>query len=319
MRAAVWGALLCGPLALAAVVAAPRSGSRPSAAPAVSQPVRAGGTESPVGFAELFLSLWLRADAQQADSTTAKALRALAPEVELPSWGQEPPVVDQVVAVRCRPDGGSTWLVTAAAQLRTGHDPATVRYFAVPVLVTGEGPTQQVMVPRAPAEVGAPAEAKPAPSGYSGEVPVNSPLAQTVGDFLAAFLAGGAGVSDRFLAPGVRLPAVSPAPYKTVALERVTAAQGTGEGAVGRDGSVARVLAQVTARDGAGRQWPLAYALRLVARAGRWEVAGFDASAEANGDSVTGASVLRSTAVQLPIAEDPAGRHVLVVGAGGER
>ncbi|MCC2280566.1 conjugal transfer protein [Streptomyces sp. ET3-23] len=281
-------------------MAVPRSVSRAPAAPGVSQSARSAESESPTGYAELFLSLWLRADVQRSDSAAVKLLREMAPEVGLPSWGQEPPMVDRLVAVRRRPDGGSGWLVTVAAQLHSSKEQASVRYFEVPVLVSGGGPAQQVVVPRAPSEVGAPSRVKVPPSVYSGEVPVSSSLAQAVGDFLTAYLGGGPGVSDRFLAPGVRLPAVVPAPYRTVVLERVAAAPGVGEGAVGRDGSVARVLAQVTARDGAGRQWPLAYALRLVARAGRWEVTGLDSALDSSSrGSVTGASALGSGHVLL--------------------
>lgn len=307
VRAAVWGALLCGPLALVATVAVPRSVSRAPAAPSVSQSARPAESESPTGYAELFLSLWLGTDVQRGDSAAFKLLREMAPEVGLPSWGQEPPVVDHLVAVRRRPDGGRGWLVTVAAQLRSGKKEASVRYFDVPVLVSRDGSAQQVVVSRAPSEVGAPSGVKVPPSVYSGEVPMNSPLAQTVGDFLTAYLGGGPGVADRFLAPGVRLPAVVPAPYRAVALERVASAPGAGEGTVGRDGSVARVLAQVTARDGADRQWPLAYALRLVARAGRWEVTGFDSAVDSSSrGSVTDASALGSG-------------HVLLLGSGAGR
>ncbi|WP_372404846.1 hypothetical protein [Streptomyces luteireticuli] len=158
-----------------------------------------------------------------------------------------------------------------------------MRYFVVPVAVAGSGAVRQVTVVRAPAEVAAPSAALARSTTDSLSVPPDSPLARTAGEFLSAYLGGGPGVSDRFLAPGVKLPPVSPAPYRTVQLERVAVSRGSGEssdGAVGRDGEVARVAAQVVARDGAGRQWPLAYDLRLTARGGRWEIAGLGSEPE---------------------------------------
>jgi hypothetical protein len=100
-------------------------------------------------------------------------------------------------------------------------------------------------------------------------------LASAVGEFLGAYLTG-AGEVDRYLAPGVRLSAVSPSPYSAVTVQQVLGAEkaAAAEQLPG-DGTRVRVLARVEARDAGGR-WPLAYEVALRARSGRWEVAGLE-------------------------------------------
>jgi hypothetical protein len=70
------------------------------------------------------------------------------------------------------------------------------------------------------------------------------------------------------------MSAVSPAPYSAVAVQQVLAVEEAAE-KVPADGTKVRVLAQVGARDAGGR-WPLAYALVLKARSGRWQVAALE-------------------------------------------
>ncbi|MFF8638933.1 conjugal transfer protein, partial [Streptomyces pilosus] len=97
-------------------------------------------------------------------------------------------------------------------------------------------------------------------------------LSSTVGQFFDAYLAG-AGEVERYLAPGVRLSAVSPAPYNAVTVRQVLAVEDTAAAKkVPGDETTVRVLAHVEARDKTGR-WPLAYELDLKARSGRWDVA----------------------------------------------
>jgi hypothetical protein len=101
-------------------------------------------------------------------------------------------------------------------------------------------------------------------------------VSSTVGEFLGAYLTGAGGV-DRYLAPGVRLTPVSPAPYRAVTVREVSAVEeAAAAGEVPADGAKVRVLVQAEARDDAGR-WPLAYELALTARSGRWDVAALEA------------------------------------------
>ncbi|MFE7603518.1 hypothetical protein ACFU6G_41155, partial [Streptomyces sp. NPDC057494] len=109
-------------------------------------------------------------------------------------------------------------------------------------------------------------------------------LAGTVRGFLSAFLGadgadgpvgavGAEGSVGRYLVPGMVL-ARPEARFAVVETVQVLS-QGRPAG-VGRDGATARVRAEVTATDMAGRSRPMAYVLTLTARDGRWEIASVD-------------------------------------------
>jgi hypothetical protein len=152
-----------------------------------------------------------------------------------------------------------------AAQYADG----SVRYYAVPVAVGGTGAS--FTVTGAPGVVAGPARAEAAKSPYGVSVP-DGELSSALAEFFAAYLTGTGEVS-RYLAPGVTLPAVSPAPYASVSVQQISAVeQAAAAGQVPADGTTVRVLVQADARDTGGR-WPLAYELTLRARSGRWEVA----------------------------------------------
>jgi pyruvate/2-oxoglutarate dehydrogenase complex dihydrolipoamide acyltransferase (E2) component len=154
-----------------------------------------------------------------------------------------------------------------------------VRYYAVPVSSDSTG--SSFTVTGAPGVVAGPARAEVPTSSYGVLVPEGD-LSLAVGQFLAAYLTG-AGEVDRYLAPGVKLTAVSPAPYTAVAVQQVSAAEQAAAAAqVPADGTTVRVLASVEARDTAGR-WPLGYELTLKARSGRWEVAAMESGTAQDG------------------------------------
>jgi hypothetical protein len=155
--------------------------------------------------------------------------------------------------------------VTVAAQ----YADQSVRYYTVPVAADRAGAS--FTVTGAPGVVAGPARAEVPKPAYGVTVPEGD-LSSAVGEFLAAYLTG-AGEIDRYLAPGVTLAPVSPAPYTAVTVQQVSAAE---EAAAAEqmpaDGTTVRVLARVEARDADGR-WPLAYELTLAARSSRWDVA----------------------------------------------
>ncbi|WP_157840026.1 conjugal transfer protein [Streptomyces megasporus] len=252
--------------------------------------------KDPAGYAELFVGLWLNSgqESQGSQSAAAKAVRAMAPKVELPQWGEAPPKATQVAAVDSERLHSRAWSVTVAAQFESADvseddnsgtasgEWAAVRFFTVPVVMTADDATspggrQALAVAAAPAEVAGPQTAELPASPYGTDVEPGSALEVTVREFLSAYLSGDGGV-DRYLAPGAVVAAPS-APYTAVRVERVSAADGTGDRPV-EDGAQARVRAQVTAGDTGGGQWPLSYALRLTARDGRWEIAEVEAGLE---------------------------------------
>ncbi|MCW8384100.1 conjugal transfer protein [Streptomyces justiciae] len=280
-RVAVWTVIAAGPVALAVAVT-----STPTATVAApdnravdAQSVTAVAAD-PAGYAQVFMAAWLRSSADDTATAQARLAQSMAPDVELPdpaSDAQPDPVSVTAVRSAHTGTGAGTWLVTVAAQYADGN----VRYFAVPVITDTAG--SSLAVTAAPAVVTGPGRAEPPESPYSVPVPEGE-LSSTVGEFLAAYLTG-AGEVDRYMAPGVRLSAVSPAPFSAVTVPQISAIEQAAAGdAVPSDGSRVRIQATATAQDATGR-WPLAYELTLTARSGRWEVAALTpTTAQGGGD-----------------------------------
>ncbi|MBK3644145.1 conjugal transfer protein [Streptomyces sp. MBT33] len=265
-RVAVWTVIAAGPIALCVAVAS--TPTTVAAAPATKPTAvrTATAATDPGGYAQVFISAWLRSDANDETSAQARLAQSMAPDVELPDPAADAQSAPQsVTAVRSAQRGTGAWSVTVAAQYGNG----SVRYYAVPVAFDSTG--SSFTVTGAPGVVAGPARAEVPKSSYTVTVPEGD-LSSAVGEFLTAYLTG-AGEVDRYLAPGVNLTAVSPAPYTAVAVQQVSAVdEAAAAEQVPADGTRVRVLASVEARDATGR-WPLAYELTLKARSGRWEVA----------------------------------------------
>ncbi|MER5382348.1 conjugal transfer protein [Streptomyces sp. NPDC002688] len=267
-RLALWTVIAAGPVALGvAITSTPATVE--AAEPTKPVGVRTSVAADPAGYAQLFVGAWLRSSADDSTSAQARLVQSMAPDVELP----DPAVGAQsklasVTAVRSAQHAGDAWSVTVAAQYTDG----SVRYFAVPVAVDRAGTAFAVIAE--PGVVAGPGLIDVPASSYKVSVPEGD-LASAVGEFLAAYLTG-SGEVGRYLAPGVRLSAVSPSPYATVSIQEVRAAEkAAAVEQVPGDGTRVRVRAQVEARDAGGR-WPLAYEVVLKVRSGRWEVAGME-------------------------------------------
>ncbi|MGW9026894.1 conjugal transfer protein [Streptomyces sp. NPDC055722] len=275
-RVAVWTVIAAGPVALAVAVASTPTTVQ-AATPAKPTAVRTtSAAADPGGYAQVFLSAWLRSSADDATSAQARLAQSMAPDVELPdpaAGAQSAP--QSVTAVRSAQRTDGAWSVTVAAQYADG----SVRYYTVPVAADTSGAS--FAVTGAPGVVAGPAHTEVPKSPYGMTVPEGDlPLA--VGEFLAAYLTG-AGEVDRYLAPGVKLTAVSPAPYTAVSVEQVSAVEEAAAAEqVPADGTAVRVLVRVEARNAGGR-WPLGYELTLKARSGRWEVAALQSGTAQDG------------------------------------
>ncbi|MFI9213921.1 conjugal transfer protein [Streptomyces sp. NPDC053253] len=278
-RLGVWAALAAGPVALLASFGrpAPAAAERPTTVTRTVQPETRADT-GPAGYAELVLGLWLGAGSD-VNGPAARQLRLLAPSVRIPDWGQRTVAVERLAAMRTVREN-SGWAVTVAAQFtEAAQTPerasaAGLRYFTIPVVLQQSGKTGGSMgfaAAGAPMEVAGPAAGQMPTSPYGSPVP-DGPLVDSVTGFLTAFL-GAEGGADRYLAPGVTLPRPAAGDYIAVEVDQLLADRRTSGQDTGRDGAGARVRAEVTATDSAGRKWPLSYALSLSARAGRWEVA----------------------------------------------
>ncbi|MER7692421.1 conjugal transfer protein [Streptomyces sp. NPDC097610] len=276
-RLALFTAIAAGPVSLGVAV---MSGPTTVAAAPSDKPTAvrsAAAAADPAGYAQVFVDAWLRSSADDANSAQARLAQSLAPDVDLPD-----PVVSAqpkpaaVTAVRSAQRGDGEWAVTVAAQYADGR----LRYFVVPVTAGASGAS--FAVTGAPGAVAGPARAAVGKSPYGVSVPSDGDLSLAVGEFFGAYLTG-AGEVDRYLAPGVKLSPISPAPYTAVAVQRVSAVEeAAAAGKVPADGTAVRVLVQVEARDSGGR-WPLGYGLTLKARSGRWEVAALESATAQDG------------------------------------
>ncbi|MER7982425.1 conjugal transfer protein [Streptomyces sp. NPDC095817] len=270
-RAGLWAAVASGPVALAvALMPAPAvvpAGVAQPASRTVAQP-----SQDPSGYAELFVSSWLRSSAHDEESAQSRRARAMAPDVALP---EQAPVaqsrLEGVRSVRSARDGRSR-VVTVAAQYANG----TVRYLAVKVATGAGGGTFTVDGP--PAVVAGPSAGTATVSAFRVNVPSGA-LSSTAAEFLRSYLTG-VGEVDRYLAPGTTLSGLAAGSFTAVEVEEVLSADEAGAGAkVPADGTRARVEVAVTARVEGGAAWPLRYELTLTARDGRWEIASLDSAA----------------------------------------
>ncbi|MGR3935303.1 conjugal transfer protein [Streptomyces sp. BRA346] len=227
---------------------------------------------APSGYAELFMTLWLRSDAR-GEGAVVRRLRAMAPGVNLPepSEGAQPDAA-RVTAVRSvhRPDG--SWTVTVAVQTTGGR----LSYFAVPLLTADTDGAEEIAVTAGPSRVAGPATLKVPDSAYRYPVPETSETGQTAEKFLSAYLTKtDAGKVERYLAPGVQLAPVDGPVYERVKAEQISADDPIATGPVPHDGVKTRIQVRLRAVDERAA-WPLVYRLQISTRAGRWEITSAD-------------------------------------------
>ncbi|MEU2026929.1 conjugal transfer protein [Streptomyces sp. NPDC016469] len=295
LRRTAWGLLVAGPvLAVWALLSRPAPAA-PVVAVRQEQPA-VGQSAGPGGFAELFVSAYLAAGEGTEDSLAPFLPTARDVTLTAAPGAQR---AQQLAAVKVRQVSGGYWSVTVAARVvatdTTAAKPkagaktkpgaeesepgsarsgSVLRYFQVAVHAGADGAMAAAALP---AEVAAPlpGEAPSLAYGQSVPVPASDPAGQTLTGFFAAYLAG-SGQLDRYLSPGTALSAVSPAPYARVEVVQVAETGTNDPGAqqgVPADGARRELLVQVAATDTAGQQRPLAYAIAITARDGRWEIA----------------------------------------------
>lgn len=217
------------------------------------------------GFGELAVTTWLQADGDGAEAQL-DPLYAVDPPANGGDVGRRR-VTGDATTVATREVSDDYWAVTVAAPVdewaEGGWQSAGTWYLEVGVARTGEG----LVAVSEPAIVPAPAEPRDAPEVEGGGLGVpdqdDEDMATTVEGFLRALMAGNGDVS-RYLAPGVEILPVTPAPFSDVAL-RQWAITDTGEGQV-------RVRLSARATSAAGVPRTVSYELGLAERAGRWEI-----------------------------------------------
>lgn len=290
-----WGALialalLAGPVALAWTALRPEAAPVAASAGTSDSGERAAATERAIELVET----WLRADSDDQQLITSLTN---APVGTLPQEGLT--IRDSSVA-QIEPADDDVWSVTVGvdvAEPAPGSTPPPAqdkaakdkeaevplvwvrRYFQVPVLVDRtetewSGPALAVTALALPAPVPGPAAAAEPPDlDYPETVSPTSAAGESVTGFLAALVAGD-GEITRYLRPGTSVTAVTPAPYSAVKVTGIKGSHEVPESPVDGDGTHALTTVELTRLD--GQKTTAQYVLTLVARDGRWEVAGVE-------------------------------------------
>lgn len=265
---------LWGGIAIALVLSLVNCAGRPAAAPPpVAEQALAPPVPPPGGCAELVVSAWLAGD------TATLANIAGMPRSD-PEPGRRRATRTYTAGVT---QGEDAWayLIGAEVQVRDeeeGWQPAGTQFFTVTMVPT-DGACQGWGPAALPAQVTAPqlGTTGDAASPYEVTLPTSrSELGTTLDAFFAGLLAGADNL-DRYVSPGVSIPAVVPPPYEQVSVTELRAREDpTERGAiVPPDGTVLQLLATVTT-DAEADDLPLVYPVTVAVRGGRWEVVAID-------------------------------------------
>lgn len=265
-------AVLAGPAAL--VYTLTRPGPTVSAA-AVAEDGAGGELEraraQASGSAAQLVHLWLSAGREDADQL---ARLVSFPPVRLVLPEKRPPAPTSVFVVDAVADNTGVWTVMVAA---TGGTAGKGAHYRVPVVVSDAGATALTLPGAVSLE---PTAAAPAAQRFKA-LPADHPAAATVTGFTRSLLTG-SGDLARWLAPGVTIESVTPAPC--VRVEATTSGSAVPADPVGAQ--QATVLATVTCLGETGTTGSTSqYPLLLRGRDGRWEVAGYGASLDSPSDN----------------------------------
>lgn len=263
--AGVIACLAAGPVALFAVMLQPGTGA--PAAAIVKDPGTSPDAQRAGAFGQQYVLAWLRAS--RSDNQALKQFVPFAVD-GLPD--SPLPVADPVLS-SVEPGTDGVYSVVIGVRIQEPNtkakDPASLwqrRFFRVAVASTGAGLTAGTL----PAQVAAPAQAEAFPGlAYQQNVGTAGAVADSAKAFLDAYLTG-QGELGRYLSPGVQMDAVSPAPYKTLALQNVVA--NAEVPTTIHDGDRLDIIATVNLTELNGQGRTSDYPLTLKARAGRWEV-----------------------------------------------
>jgi hypothetical protein len=261
----LWAMLLAGPAGLLVGGVALVSAAQPASRDAVTSVDQSRDRAAAGEFAQRLVVTWLTSSRGQENNLVSLGQSSNVTLPEVPFTAMDPTVssIQQVSGV---------WSVTVAVTVADQSKTQARRFYQVPILVSGGGTVTALSLP---APVAAPPVGSSVQLGYQFQVDATGPVAQTVAQFLGAYVAGQGDVT-RYVSPSTQISSVLPAPYTAVTVTDLLGDTDLDTSGTPKDRTRLRVLvsADVTADD--KQQLSVAYALTLVARAGRWEVAAID-------------------------------------------
>lgn len=266
LAGALWGAV-----ALALLLGLVNLAGRPATAPApAAGPAAPPRVAPPGGCAELVVAAWLAGD-----TDTLADVPGQAPSAPEPGRRR---AVHTYTAAATPAEHAWGYLVGAQVEVRDPDGrwaPAGLWFFIV-TMIPSEAGCQGWSPAALPAQVPAPQLGGGVPLPYPVTLPASgTPLVSTLEAFFAGLLTGAEDL-ERYLAPGVTVPAVVPPPYRQVSVTELRARDELAEpgAVVPAEGTLAQVLATVETDD--GDDLPLVYPVTLAVRGGRWEVVALD-------------------------------------------
>ncbi|WP_051027390.1 conjugal transfer protein [Cellulosimicrobium cellulans] len=283
-RLATVGLFTClalGPIGTAGAAYAILLNQQTSGPVAVAEPVvdRSDERATVAEFAQRVVTVWLTSTQENPD-----ALQALVKDAAVVTLSKVPFEVSDVDVAGIARDDAGTWSVQVAATVTDASEETARRYYQVPVRVDDAGALSALTLP---APVAAPVVVGGSTGAYRTHLAMNSPVADTVTQFLSAYIAGTGDVS-RYVTPGSTILPVTPPPYSTITLAElrsVAQLEETEDGAAPADGETAQVLATASAVVSEEQVAAVTYALSLTARAGRWEITAIDPAPVVSEDS----------------------------------
>lgn len=261
----LWAMLLAGPAGLLVGGTALMSAAQPATRDARTLVDQSRDRAAAGEFAQRLVVTWLTSSRGQENNLASLGQSRNVTLPEIPFTAVDPTVssVQQVSGV---------WSVTVAVTVTDQTKTQARRFYQVPVLVSGGGTVTALSLP-------APVAAPPVGSGiqldYQFQVDVTGPVAQTAAQFLGAYVAGQGDVT-RYVSPSTRISSVVPAPYTAVKVTDLRGDTDLDTSGNPKDRARLRVLVSADVTTGDKQQLGVTYALTLVARARRWEVAAID-------------------------------------------
>jgi hypothetical protein len=236
-------------------------------------------------YALAFVTSWLAATREQpGDLGSYIDVRQVEKSLSEEAWAYRDAAIASVDVAE---DAGSATVIVAANVRETkfdddgeGVDVWPRRYFQVAVVLDGASLRAQTL----PTPVAAPEQAEAPATRYNEILTTADPAGAAVVEFLTAYLTG-TGDITRFISPDATIRPVQPALFVQLQPEEIRSDEAAEESP--RDGDTLHVIATVNAANVDSRVLTTSYALTIVARAGRWEVASIDTAPQSEPESST--------------------------------
>jgi len=267
MGFALGAAIVCGPLALAGIVAQGVFAPAPTAVRASVTPGLTAAQQDAGAYAVSYVGAWF--DATSSDSSELATFTT----TSMMSFPLQATQYRDIQVASTSPASAGIVRVVVSAAVQQGATEATWprRYYTVTVDVAQDPRLTVIGLPSP--TTGPTASSQTVTLNYPNTTATNSAAGQTIATFLNAYLAGKGDIT-LVLTPGTVIHPIHPTPYPAVTVTSIVSDVNIPADA--GNGTVVHVLVQAQLGASSSTQTPSTYLLRLRSRADRWEVDGID-------------------------------------------